>query len=476
MPILSNRTRKLLSIFRPIRLPLTLLVYTAVFHWAYANWIAPIWGPGEGLLYQPAQPSLLLLGYVLASALSLISPSTIRRPSQCVYWLLYLSVYVPGLLVPLFVHYQDTPTLLAMQVSLTAGMCILALWYRLPLLPLRQYPLKRGAFFAIFAVIYVVFNADILIVFRNSLNFASLDTMYQMRYQETQLLESGAIGVLTGYLLMAMIFVLNPLLLLYAIAQRRWLLVCLTMADAILMYMVHPTKFAFLNPFVIVVCYYTLRAGDGRGWVTKLNYLWAALASIPAAAALLGVRLVGKSPVGFFGFLFLIRNAAIPGLFFAQYQQFFTYHPHTYLGHVHGINLLFPYQYQLPLGMEIGNYFHGSDSKLSFENNNASFFVTDGIAGFGIFGMVIMAPICAAVLWLYDSCSQKESLPFAAAALVTVAASLTNVSLFTTLLSNGLAMWMILMLLLPREFSTRPLAPESTTVSRRIRFFLGRKR
>jgi hypothetical protein len=140
----------------------------------------------------------------------------------------------------------------------------------------------------------------------------------------------------------------------------------------------------------------------------------------------------------------------MPGMLIAQYHYFFEAFPHTYLGHVTGLNLLFPNPYNLQLGEEVSS-FYGITSKYGIVNGNASFFAMDGIAGFGLIGIPLMGLLCAAVFWILDSCARNYSLKFTVPVLTMIIISLENASLFTTLLGNGLIVWMLLFITMPRN-------------------------
>src|ERR1700722_17454763 len=118
----SSQTRNitLRSMLR-LNMPISVLLYCAVFNWSYIKWIAPIWGY-LGPVYKSPDAFLLILGYTLAAAVCSLSPVKIRRPSQVTYWILYFAVYVPGLFVPLFMQLDGSFTLLLIQLSLTSAM------------------------------------------------------------------------------------------------------------------------------------------------------------------------------------------------------------------------------------------------------------------------------------------------------------------------------------------------------------------
>jgi hypothetical protein len=159
---------------------------------------------------------------------------------------------------------------------------------------------------------------------------------------------------------------------------------------------------------------------------------------------------VQPGPLFNFTFLFLVRTFTIPGSEMAQYQHFFQTMPHTYLGHVGLIGRFVPNPYELSMGEEVSS-FYGLTGKYGLTNANASFFAMDGIGGFGLPGILLMGILCALVFWILDSCARDFDLKFSVPVLAMVIMSLTNVSLFTTLLGNGLIAIMILFVVAPRE-------------------------
>jgi hypothetical protein len=148
----------------------------------------------------------------------------------------------------------------------------------------------------------------------------------------------------------------------------------------------------------------------------------------------------------------------MPGMLLGQYQYFFEHNPHTYLGTVHGINLFVGNPYTSSLGIEVGRFFGigsgggGNVELVSEVVSNASFFAMDGLAGFGLPGIPLMGLICALVFWLLDGCAKKIPIEFSVSGLAMIIISLSNVSLFTTFLGNGLFAWMLLFLFVPTHF------------------------
>ncbi len=449
-PAGGMRARRLTlrSILR-FSMPVSVLLYCAAFQYSYVNWISPVWGY-MGFTYKSPDPALLAIGYMLAAAMCAVSPRKLSRPSHAIYWVLFFTVYIPGILVPLFLQLDNGMALFLLQISLTGGMLAIALSYRFSLVRLRRYPVSTQLFWWIFAVVFVGSNAALLVAYRNNLHFASLETMYSLRHQAASVVEENRA---IGYVLQLLANVLNPMLMAYGLVHRRRDLTALGILGELLVYSTSSAKVSILSPLLVIGLYYTIKKDRG-GWVAKLSLFLAGVCFT------LTTLVIGAKPGALFNFatIALVRTIATPGMMMGQYQYFFENRPHTYLGNVTGLNLLVSNPYTLPLGIEMGAFYGAKESsERGRYNENANFFATDGIGGFGLVGIPIMGILCAAVFWALDSCARSYRMEFVVAALATIMISLGNVSLFSTLLGNGLIAWMLLFAVMPRSFPGKDL-------------------
>jgi hypothetical protein len=434
----TSRTIHLRSILR-FSMPLAILLYCASFNWSYARWVSPTWSY-MGLTYHSPNPALLVVGYIMAAVQCALSPRTIRRTSQVVYWILYFNVYIPGLFVPLYVQLDTSLTLLLLELSLTGGMLLIALSYRVKLLGFRRHSISPGLFWSIFSALYALCNVILVVAFRHNLHFASLSEVYTSRFKASGILQES---VALTYVSSALSNVMNPLLIAYGLSASRYKPLVLGILGQVLVYSTAAMKSVLLAPLLIIVFYYSLKKDRG-GWAPKMALL------CTGTFVVLTALVIGAKP----GLLFnvasstLMRSFALPGLAIAEYQYFFEHFPHTYLGHVHGVNLLFANPYQMPLGLEIGNFY--SDvvgGRIS--DANANFFAFDGIAGFGLPGIPMMGLVCAAMFWTLDCSARRYPIAISASALTMCTVSLANVSLFSAFLGGGFMLWMLLFIFMP---------------------------
>ena len=437
----AGKTIGLRSLLRT-SLPIMMLLFCAGFNFAYVNWVSPTWSY-MGLTYKSPNVSLVILGYALALMVCVLSPKRIVRPSQVIYWFCMFAVYIPGLFIPLYLQLENGFELLLLQLSLAGGMILIALSYRVQRFRVRPYPIDKRLFWLSFAILYIAGNFALVYTFRGMMHLASFDDVYSVRTPAHQLLEANP-GI--AYISQCLASVMNPLLMGYGLAFRRRSLFVIGALGEVMLYSTAAAKLQIAAPIVVLLLYFSLKRDRG-GWVSTVAGVFTAMFFV------LTIFAIGVEPGPLFNlaFLFIVRIFTIPGSEMGQYQHFFETMPHTYLAHVGVISrFVMPNPYELSMGEEVSS-FYGLSGKYGLTNANASFFAMDGIGGFGMPGILLMGLLCALVFWIVDSCARDFELKFSVPVLAMVIMSLTNVSLFTTLLGNGLIAWMLLYLVMPRE-------------------------
>jgi hypothetical protein len=445
-PALGRRARTISmdSVLRS-SMPLAILLYCAGFNWSYVRWVSPTWSY-MGLTYHSPDPALLVIGYIVAAVQCALSPRSIRRTSQVIYWILYFNVYIPGLFVPLYVQLDTSLTLLLLQLSLTGGMLLIALSYRIKILGFRRHSVSLGLFWSVFSSLFALCNLILVVAFRHDLHFASMSEVYASRFRASAILQES---VALTYVSSALSNVMNPLLIAYGLSVGRYKPVVLGVLGQVLVYSTAAMNSVLLSPLLVIVFYYSLK-NDRGGWAPKVALTCA------GAFVVLTALVIGAKP----GLLFnvasstLMRSFALPGLAIAQYQYFFEHFPHTHLGHVHGVNLLFANPYQMPLGLEIGNFYTDVAGE-RIQDANANFFAFDGIAGFGLPGIPVMGVLCAAMFWGLDCSARRYPIATSASALTMCTVSLANISLFSAFLGGGFILWILLFIFMPQHLLSK---------------------
>jgi hypothetical protein len=278
-------------------------------------------------------------------------------------------------------------------------------------------------------------------------------------------------GSLVNYAFMLLNGAINPFLMGYGLYfKRRWLFFAGALGQ-VLIYSVGGTKGSIFSIVFILGIYCMLK-------IRKIPF--ALILSFGSLLLLAGttfsIRFTGNGDVSFLGgiaqYVILMRTLSINGLLTAQYFDFFQHNPLTYLSHIHGVNWFVHYPYSNPVGQEIGLAYAGTTGL----DATAHFWATDGIGGFGLPGIVLVSVICAVVFWLLDSVSKRHDPRLVALVTAYAAYNLANISIFTSLLSGGLALLMFFMYVLPKpglQKSGDPAKREIRAVSRFTEFHRG---
>jgi hypothetical protein len=423
-----------------IVLALLMAVYAWCYSWLYIHWLSPVF-QYMNFVYHPPSGGLLTWAWVLALLPCLWMPLSLTRPSVLFYWTLYIVAYVPSMFTPVFMGLMPAREVRNFLLTLAVSLLLTGLCYLFPLGSLHLRPAPPRLFWAGFAAVVAVSTVWILIAFHGQMRLVTLDYIYEVRSQAKAILASS----LVGYVLLPMAMLLNPILMARGILRRSWLQYSVGAAGQVLI--LACTGLKSVPASVLAVLGTILLARYAR------RYFAITLAGFTAVCfvvfALLAYAYSGQSlTVDAILFSVVERTFGAPGMLSAQYQQFFSTHPLTYMSHVKGFNLLIQYPYQYQLGYEIGNFYVQQGVLL---NQNAHMWVTDGFAAFGLPGMPLISCFATAVFWVVDWVSQHHDTVFVTAVLPFMAFQLTNMGIFTMLGSGGLALTIVVLTLMPPE-------------------------
>jgi hypothetical protein len=229
----------------------------------------------------------------------------------------------------------------------------------------------------------------------------------------------------------------------YGLLTKRRFMLVFGFLDQLLLYSTGGSKAVILSVFMLVGLYMVM-GRKGRDFSLKLV---GAMVAVLALLCFLATREELNPVFSFALALLFMRTFANGGYTTGIYSDFFHSHPLVYLSSVHGLDRFIHYPYQSQLGVELGFYELG----ISGLDLNGHFWASDGIAGFGPFGIVLMSALCALVFWVLDCSAARHNVVFASLMIAFITLNLTNVSLFTTLVSGGLGLVILLFLVMPQE-------------------------
>lgn len=415
------------------------VLYVVTFSVVYEWVIVPGWGY-EGFHSRATSTREAIAG-VLASSPGLWMPIKLERPSQVLYWMLYLLVLVPTCLVAVSALEDQSSGPILLAACLVVVFALTGLVYRLPLLPLPPVQLKGYEFGTILILLSAIFYAFLFSHFGFRFHFVSLEDIYTVRAQYENTLSQGS--TLVAYAISWQAWVINPFVMAMGLRWRRLSWFLMGVAAQFAIYSITGFRSMFFSAGLLLYLLWSMRSGTPFG--TRLVSTWTAVFAGAGALKLLGYALTPAALVN-------VRMAALPGLLTAYYYDFFSSHPHAQLGHSIFRSLVdYPYAVQPPYLIAF-TYFHSATME-----SNANLWA-DAYANFGYIGIIIFSLLLAFVLWLYDSMAFGRDKRLAALAIALPAFALANTGLLTALLTNGIGLVMLLVYLMPpttREHSRK---------------------
>lgn len=434
MAVYTTSVQKSLSMRRFPRsrasMVLTCTSYVATFVLAYKWVIVPVWGY-EGFQYRAA-PARAAGAWVLAALPSLWVPITLKRPSQVMYWMLYLLVLVPACIVPIYALEDQSSGPLLLAVCLAAMFALTGIVYHLPLLPVPRLHLKSYEFGVILVLLSIAFNALLVSGFGFRFHYVSFQDIYSVRAQFQNTLDQTS--PLVAYAIGWQAWVINPFVLAMGLRSRRISWVLAGAVGQFAIYSITGFRAMFFSACLLLYLLWAMRSAKAFG--TRLASTWTAIFASACALQFFGYSLIPAALVG-------MRMTALPGLLTGYYFEFFSSHPKALLAHSI-LKSVFHYPYAVQPPYLIGYlYFHSASN-----DANANLWA-DAYANFGYAGIVCFTLLLAVVMWLYDSVAAGRDKRLAALVIGLPAFALANGGLLTTLLTNGIGLVMLLVYLMP---------------------------
>ncbi|MBN6187028.1 hypothetical protein JQN58_08530 [Aneurinibacillus sp. BA2021] len=405
------------------------LLYSGLLTWVYIDLVSPAFAY-MGYVYYPASLPLLLLGFTAAALPALWMPARVERPSQVVYWILYVLVYVPASVIPFYTLTIDSGKLVTFSLALLGAFALLGASTRLPYLPIRRLQLPPLLFWIGLALVSAMFYALIIGTYGIRFDLSGLADVYDVREKYK---ESG--GGLVSYAIAWQAGVINPLVMAYGLVMRKPGLVAAGLAGQLIIFSITGQKSIFFSLLLNIVLLLLLNRKKGGFGISMLYG-----ASFFTVLCVIADWILDDM---MFVSLFIRRLILTPGLLTGNYFEFFSTNPQVHLAHSIFKSFL-DYPYTLKPVYLIGYQYMGSDSLAA----NANLWA-DSYANFGYLGIFVFTLILAAVLWVFDSITRHLDYQIKCLILGIPAFALSNAALLTTLLTHGILLAVVLAFVLP---------------------------
>lgn len=445
----SLATRVLSVSHARIKIVALTAAYFGTFAWMYIVYVSTDY-EYFGFGYETDWPLYDIVTVTLLSlAPSLWIPTTFRRPSTVFIYFQYFLIYIPALWMT---RHSTIPILgaadqILISTSLAISMSIL-LWchYRVPLVQFNSIRLRGHLIWRTIYGFAALLLVVLVVQLGGNFHLVGLGEIYALRRDAGDLVDASG-NTFVNYAFTWLNGLVLPLIFARAVIRSRYLELLCVVGCYVFLFGIWGAKTSLFSPIILMVA--SLWASRGPSRMPLL------MVSAFIIALLVPVFLPFDDGLGALIKLWWIaivdmRTFSIPGISISQYYDFFSSHPLTLGSHVTGLNWFITYPYDLDIPRTIGYYYYGHELTA-----NANYWAQDGLAGFGIAGIVVVTFVAAFVFWMLDCVTQGLQIRFLVTALVGTIISFTNTSLFTTLVTGGLGLFLLACALMPRDESLR---------------------
>lgn len=423
-------------IVKRLYLVIAVILYVVAINWTYRDIIAASY-ESFGFSYDTDLPAAyLFISCVLSVLPSLWMPLTIKRPSLLLFYIQYFIMYIPALFILYHTTHPSLPSdeVILIVFFLFSGISIIQSIYVIPLLRFRYLRVPSKVFWGVFIAIMLILSLYLIYKLGGVFRLVSLEKIYEVRAEIailgnkwTQYATNWLAGVFLSFCLAVNLF------------NKKWLISLSIAFGYIALFGISGSK-TMLFAIIYIPLIYILLAIVKYNVAAALALSFSGLVLLPYTLNLVAPTIVSYWYIGVVNF----RTFSIPQLVFSQYYEFFKINPQTYFSHIGGINYLINYPYDEQLSIVTSKIYERG-------NTNAGFWAGDGLAGFGLPGIVAASVLCAFLFWILDSISKPYNARFVAVAITFVATSFSNTPLSVTLLTGGLGILMLILMVLPKQ-------------------------
>lgn len=388
----------------------------------------------------------------LLCLIPLIFYSVEVRLSNFIAIMIYIFMYVPAQIA--IQYFWGCRFHLDYMLAFFVGMTLFFLASR-NAISKTEYVSKVGklrlSFFVLFGFVCAL---TLLFIYRKNLHVVSFADVYDLREENSNL---GEGFVLAGYFQMWCQSLFSPLLMAVGLYNNKKKYILMGILLSILIYTSLGLKSSIISPLIVIGFYFFM----------KHFMKYSIVLFFPLVTTLIGLLFFSSfffsSTVANMAYaVIFMRSIGIAAQLAPCYITVFDTHAFTYYSHINIINKITgQYTFSNPsLGNAVWEEYTGSD-----ENNaNANFWLTDGTAAAGVLGVLLISVFFYYLLVYLNKLSNAHDQTTVFSILIPTVVSLTNVSIFTTLLSSGLIFGMIILRYCSfsqsEYFDTKPIVDE----------------
>lgn len=414
-------------------------IYVALLVFIYSSHISPQFSY-LGYVLQPVSLGYLFIAYSTAWLPSLWMPVQLTHPSQVVYWLLYIVVFIPSSLMPLLSLDRSMIEILLLLAVLLSSFLAISIIYHVPNLSIGRLQLHPWAFWGTMTCVTTAMIALVVATFGISFSLPGIFEVYDVRSE----FKEASTGRLAGYSVSWLGNVIFPLFIAVALTKRNMWLLLLGITGQLFIYSTTGFKSILFSAGLIIAL---LLALYRNARLFGIFMIW----GVNVLVALTWVLdLITNNVI--FSSLFVRRLIITPGILTGWYYDFFQDNPKVMLGHsIFRSFVDYPYDRLPPL--LIGQAYFGREETYA----NANFWA-DAFANFGFGGIFAFTAVLMLLLWLFDGLVKKrnrQQFTLAVLLLGIPALTLSNSALLTSLLTHGIISAWLVLFFLPKNALVR---------------------
>ena len=405
-------------------------IYALAYDFMYENFVYKLFSYIGNIDYVEMGMENRVL-WILLSILPFAAYKGLTKLSSFFSLFLYLFVYMP-FIHAIFVAYNISQ--LQIYSYSLAMMVIMILLFKSggEWTLLSDIVVKPQISLRTIEIITLVLTLLYVAIAHSSMHFVNIFTqsadMYAYREQNSEVESLGGIAYVQGWLFGAF----YPFLLVSYLKMKRRKMAVIPLIGYFLLFAVDMQKMTFLMPFALIFMYYIISLNEEK----ICNYLHSFMMVCILLLSLVLYIFQDDEIVFAIAAIVLLRTVCVAGWLTQFYIHFFNENPYTYYSHINIVNYITEsYPYTEPLGKVVA---YGS------QNANANFFLTDGVAACGLVGIVMIGLFFATILMFINSISARYKKSDMFIMFMPTIAYFLNASIFTTLLSSGLFILIIL--------------------------------
>lgn len=419
----------------PLINALVALLYIVEYHYAYTKYVIPVWGYMNLTYCEISNFATCLLYFI--SLIPIFFYKGFRFVSSAFSIFTYIFVYIPFMET---VFSADLPNEIRYSYG-SAFFCMMILFFKTDNLSFGKGLLKKfnnNYSFKTLLYLYVILIILCLLANLNHIRFVNIFSQANLMYELRAELHENQQGVLS-YILLWLSHAFLPILLVYLYVKNSRIGLLLILASSLLLFMMDMQKSTFLFPLVLMFFLFI----NSKYPIRIVKYFNIFIMAIMMSVSYLCCVTYDKSPtMSAISMMIVYRTQCVAGAQLDRYLNFFEVegNPYTYYSHIRIVNAItnsYPYG-----DKSIGQAVAGDEG-----NSNATFLLMDGVAAWGIVGVIISGILFVIFKSFLNSMMSIYERRYVIIIMLFGIISFLNVSLFTSILSKGFLIIYILLLI-----------------------------